>query len=552
MSGPPESHARGEAPTASAGGKPPLPGERVVSQDLSPDGDWKPRFNPWLIAVAVMLATFMEVLDTSVANVALPNIAGTMASSTDEAMWVLTSYLVANGIVLPATAWLSAMFGRKRFLITCIAAFTAASALCGAAKSLEFLVFARILQGAAGGALMPVSQTILLECFPKKQHSQAMAFFGLGVIVAPILGPVLGGWITDNYSWRWIFYINVPIGILAASLSHLLLEDPPYVRNARPGAIDKLGLALLALWVGTLQIVLDKGQQQDWFASAWILWLSVICVVSFFGWLAWELLTPEPVVNLRALHDRNLAMGTLLLFVVGAVLYGTTATVPLYLQTLMGYTSYLAGLALMPRGLTAALAMVLVVPLMALLGGRRLVGIGFAFMAWGCFALGAINLSVDMRNIILPTMAQGLAMGFIFVPLTTMANATLSQAEMANASGLTNLARNIGGSVGIALNSTFLARFAQAHQNPLASHMTPYDAPFQDALQQTTHFMGTLTDATSAASAGMAAMYGRLVQQATLLAFVDTFIWMSLICLLCVPLAFLFREARGRGPGMMH
>ena len=300
---------------------------------------WKPSANPWLIAAAVMLATILEVLDTSVANVAVPHIAGNLSASTDEATWVLTSYLVSNAIVLPMTGWLGSFFGRKRFLIACIGLFTLASAACGAATTLGMLIFARILQGAAGGALQPLSQSILMESFPPAKRGMAMATFGLGVVVAPIIGPVLGGWITDNYSWRWIFYINVPMGVLAVLMCQAFIEDPPYLSHAREklgGKIDYVGFGLLAVWLGTLQIILDRGQEDDWFNANWICWASVVSAAALIALIAWELRVEHPLVDIRVFRNRNFAMGTLLITVVGVVLYSTTALLPLFLQDVDG------------------------------------------------------------------------------------------------------------------------------------------------------------------------------------------------------------------------
>src|ERR1700724_4677653 len=320
---------------------------------------WKPAANPWLIAAGVMLATFMEVLDTSVANVSLTHIAGNLSASTDEATWVLTSYLVSNAVILPASSWLSRRFGRKRFLITCITIFTLASILCGLATSLGFLILARIIQGAGGGALQPVSQAVMLETFPAEKRGAAMSVYAMGVVVAPILGPTLGGWLTDNYSWRWVFYINIPVGILAVILCSLLLEDPPYLKDARPGRIDFIGFALLTIWIGCLQVMLDKGQDDDWLSSNFIRWLAFGAAIGFIAFLIWELRAENPIVNLRVLLDRNLAIGSILLFLLGAILYGTTSILPLFLQNLLSYTSLQAGLVISPRGFGAILGSII-------------------------------------------------------------------------------------------------------------------------------------------------------------------------------------------------
>ncbi len=319
--------------------------------------DWCPECNPWLIAAAVILPTFMEVLDTSIASVALPHIAGSFSASTDEATWVLTSYLVANAVILPASNWFALRFGRRRFLLFCIALFTAASFLCGAATSLGLMLFARTLQGAGGGALQPLSQAILLESFPPQKRGSAMAAFALGVVVAPVLGPTLGGWLTDQYSWRWAFYINVPIGFLALWMISAFVEDPPYIRSARLGRLDGIGLGLLAVWLGALQVILDKGQEDDWFGAVWIRYASAVVAIAFVAFLIRQLRVPRPIVNLSVFRDRNFALGCLLIGLFGAVIYGIIAILPLFYQTVMGYTAWSAGLAVSPRGVGAILIM---------------------------------------------------------------------------------------------------------------------------------------------------------------------------------------------------
>ncbi|HEY2799566.1 MAG TPA: DHA2 family efflux MFS transporter permease subunit, partial [Chthoniobacterales bacterium] len=344
--------------------------------------DWKPTYNPWLIAASVMLATFMEVLDTSVANVSLPHIAGNLSATTDEATWVLTSYLVANAIILPATNWLGNLFGRKRFLVACILLFTAASALCGASASLGFLVIARVLQGAAGGALQPISQAVLLESFPPAKRGAAMAVFAMGVVVAPILGPTLGGWITDNYSWRWVFYINLPIGVLAGLMANAFIEDPPYLKKVSARNIDYLGFGFLAVWLATLQFVLDKGQELDWFGSHLIACCVAISVLGFLAFVVRELTARQPLVDLRVLKNRNLAVGCALIAILGALLYGTIAVLPLFMQNLLGYTALDAGLALSPRGIGAFLATIVVGRLVGKISNRVLITVGFIGLAY--------------------------------------------------------------------------------------------------------------------------------------------------------------------------
>src|SRR5712671_4695609 len=473
--------------------------------------EWTPTFNPWLIAASVMLATFMEVLDTSVANVALPHIAGNLSATPEEATWVLTSYLVSNAIILPAASWMGRFFGRKRFLIVCIAIFTLSSAVCGAAGSLGMLIVARIAQGAGGGALQPIAQAVLMESFPREKRGSAMAVFGLGVVVAPIIGPTLGGWITDNYSWRWIFYINIPIGILAVFMANMFVEDPPYIRDQRPGRIDYLGFGLMALALGTMQLVLDKGQEEEWFSSSFITWFVILSVTAAIAFVIWELRSKEPIVDLRVMLNRNFAVGTSLMVCMGIVLYGTIALLPLFLQTLMGYPAVDSGLAVSPRGFGAVTSMLIVGRLINRVRGRYLVMFGFTVLAYSIYLFSKINLEISISSIVWPNIISGFAMGFIFVPLTTMALGTLSNEQMGNASGVFNLMRNSGGSIGIATVTTLLARGAQAHQAAMVSHLTPYDPAFQQRVQALT---GTLsTQAGSAASQqAYGAIYGTLVR----------------------------------------
>src|SRR5918911_451852 len=476
---------------------------------------WTPSFNPWLIAASVMLATFMEVLDTSVANVALPHMAGNLSATTEEATWVLTSYLVSNAIILPATGWLTTFFGRKRFLIVCIIIFTVASAMCGAATSLGMLITARILQGAGGGALQPIAQSVLLESFPPEKRGSAMALYGLGVVVAPIIGPTLGGWITDNYSWRWIFYINLPVGALAVFMANIFVEDPPYIKNQRPGRIDYVGFGLMAVGLATLQLVLDKGQEEDWFSSSLILWATVFAALAIVAFVVWELRSDEPIVNLRILKDRNFAVGTLLITLMGVVLYGSIALLPLFLQTLLGYPATASGMAVSPRGFGSILSMIIVGRLVGRVDGRWLIMFGFSVLAFSTWMLAGLNLDIAMSNVVWPNIISGCAMGFIFVPLTTMAMGTLPNEQMGNASGVYNLMRNTGGSIGIAVMSTFLSRGAQVHQSAIAAHMTQYDPAFQERLRQIAGAL-SLRGGGGATQQALASIYGMVLRQSML------------------------------------
>ena len=518
--------------------------ETVPAPIVTTPEPWKPSFSPWLIAIAVMLATFMEVLDTTIVNVSLRHIAGNLAAGEDEATWVLTSYLVSNAIVLPASAWFSKFFGRKRFLMVCVVIFTLSSFLCGVATSLPILIFARVLQGIGGGALQPIANAVMLESFPPKKRGMAMAIYGLGVVVAPVIGPTLGGWITDNYSWRWVFYINVPIGIIALFMMNRFLEDPPYIKNAKPGRIDAVGFGLMALGLATLQIILDKGQQDDWFEASWIVWASVIAVTALVAFVIWELRAKDPIVNLRILRNRNFALGATLITAMGIIAYAPMTILPQFLQGLLGYPALNSGMALSPRGLGAMVGMPLVGLLISRVDSRLLIATGFTLTAITCFLLGNLTLDVSGMHFVGPNVIQGIAMGLIFVPLTTTAMGTLKNEEIGNATGIFSLVRNIGAGVGISLVTTAVSRNTQSHQTTLAAHFSPYSSVFQEKLQ-------ALQQGLSLEQA-YAAFNGMLMKQASLLAYVDTFRWMALGCLLCVPLVLLLKKAKSSGPVAAH
>jgi DHA2 family multidrug resistance protein len=515
---------------------------------------WHPSHNPWLIATAVMLATFMEVLDTSVANVALPHIAGSLSATSDEATWVLTSYLISNAIILPATNWLGNVFGRKRFLIGCIGIFTLSSALCGAATNLGFLVLARVLQGAGGGALQPVSQAILLESFPPEKRGAAMATFAMGVVVAPILGPIFGGWITDHYSWRWIFYINLPIGIAAVLMVQAMVEDPPYLNRVAFSSIDYIGFGLMAVWLACLQYVLDKGQEEDWFSSRIIVSLSVLSILAFLGFIARELVAKEPLVNLAVLRNRNFSVGLVLITILGAVLYGTTAVLPLFMQNLMGYTALNAGLALSPRGAGAFVTTIIVGRIAGrIISNRILLAIGFLILAFASFRLGNLELSIPMSFIVKMSVINGIAISCIFVPLTTSTMGTLNQEEIGNASGIYNLMRNLGGSLGIAGITTLIARRAQVHQAYLSEHITQYHNAYAQQLNQIQSGLASQVGSPQAHEQAQAILGRTVIQQANVLAYVDNFLWIAIICLVSLPLILLLKKAKGSaGEAMAH
>ena len=508
--------------------------------------EWRPRHNPWLIAVGVMLATFMEVLDTSIANIALPHIAGSLSSTPDEATWVLTSYLVSNAIILPMTGWMANYFGRKRLLIMCIGFFTFASMLCGAAPTLPLLIIARILQGIGGGAMVPIAQAVLLESFPPQKRGVAMAAFAQGVVVAPILGPTLGGWITDNYSWRWIFYVNLPIGFLAMFMAQWLVEDPPYIRRNKHATIDYIGFALLCVGLGALQITLDKGQEADWFGSVWIRWMIIISVAALIAFIAWEFTVEHPLVDLRVFRNRNFAVGVFLMMILAGVLYGTTAGLPLFMQTLMGYPALQSGLTQSPRGVAAFITTFIIGRIVGKIRNRYLLIFGFSLLACSSWMLGNINLQVSAASVIWPGVLNGIAISFIFVPLTTATMGQLQQSQIGNASGFYNLMRNLGGSMGIAFVTTMLTRGAQKHQALMVEHMTSTDPAFVQQLDAAQHALARQTDVVTATSQAYSMLYQTLNSQASLWAFVDNFRFFCLAALGCIPLVFLFKRLPAR------
>jgi len=504
--------------------------------------------HPWLVAFTVMLAVFMEVLDTSVANVALPHISGNLSAGVDESTWVLTSYLVSNAIVLPLTGWFSTLFGRKRFYMTCVAIFTISSMLCGLAPSLGWLVFFRILQGAGGGALQPISQAILLESFPKEKQGMAMAMFGVGVVMAPIIGPTLGGWLTDSYSWRWIFLINIPVGAFSLILTLFLIFDPPFLVRKKFNAgvsIDFIGLGLLSVGLGFLQVVLDKGQREDWFESHFIVACAVVSFIGLVAALVWELNRKDPIVDFRLLKDRNFFLATVTMFVLGFVLYGSTALLPIFLQTLLGYTAMLSGLVLSPGGIVVVIMLPIVGKLLTRFEARWLVIFGVVIVAASLFHMATFNLDIDFRTAMMARIYQSAGMAFLFVPINVMAFYFIPKEKFNNATGIINLARNIGGSFGIANVVTLLARRTQFHQGMLVSHMTPFDSAYQAMVNGAARLLvvagSSFADAQTQAN-GMA--YGLLQRHATMLAFVDDFWLMGLTFLSLVPLMFLMKKSR--------
>ncbi|MGC2198298.1 MAG: DHA2 family efflux MFS transporter permease subunit [Terriglobales bacterium] len=517
--------------------------------------EWRPAVNPWIIAIAVTLATFMEVLDTSIANVALPHIAGSLSAGQDESTWVLTSYLVSNAIVLPLSGWLSSIVGRKRFYMSCVALFTTSSFLCGFAPNLPALIIFRILQGIGGGGLQPSEQAILADTFPPAKRGMAFAVYGIAVVMAPAIGPTLGGWITDNYTWRWIFFINIPVGILSLLLTSRLIQDPPYFRRRKLGEtrIDYIGLGFVALGLGTLQIVLDKGQREDWFESRFILGLAIVSAASILFVIWWEWRHKDPIVDLHLFRERTFAVSNLLMFMLGFALLGSTLLLPLFMQTLLGYTAQLSGMALSPGGFAIMVIMPIVGWLLSRYDARYLLLFGLSMLSFSLFHMTGFNLQIDFKTAVLARVLQAVGLAFLFVPINTAAYAYLPREKNNAASGLMNLARNIGGSVGISFVTTMLDRRTQKHLSDLTSHLTAGNAQLQAMLRGIAQQL--IVHGTSPADAKKQAYFvvqGMLQRQAAMLAYLDNFHVLAYIILAMIPTVFLMKKTKSSGGMAVH
>jgi MFS transporter, DHA2 family, multidrug resistance protein len=521
--------------------------EKITSKLRMPDGS----INPWVIALTVTLATFMEVLDTSIANVALPHIRGSLSASADEATWVLTSYLVSNAIVLPLSGWLSSLMGRKRFYMSCVVVFTLSSFLCGFAHSLGTLVIFRILQGAGGGGLQPSEQAILNDTFPLAKRGMAFAVYGIAVVVAPTIGPWLGGYITDNYSWRWIFYINVPVGIISILLTYLLVSDPPYMKrvNLKEGfRIDYVGLGLITLGLASMQIVLDKGQRKDWFSSSFIVTFFVLTVIGLVAGVLWELRTKDPVVDFKMLKNRNFAIATIAMFFLGFVLYSTTMLIPEMLQELLGYSAERAGLALSPGGALIMVMMPIVGFLVAKVDTRYLITFGCTISASALFVMAGWNLQLDFRHAVLGRMMQTFGLAFLFIPINVSAFAYVPRELTNMGTGIINLSRNIGASVGLAAVTTLLERRTQAHQSRLMEHVNAMNPAYGNMVNGTAGMLMTHGATLSQATAQARGMVMNMVQrQATMMAFLDNFKLLGIIFFAVIPVMVMLKKPQSRG-----
>ena len=497
--------------------------------------------HPWLVALSVLAGTFMVVLDTTVVNVALPHIAGSLSSSVEESTWALTSYLAANAIILPMTAWLARLVGRKRLLILAVAGFTTASVLCGMAPNLLMLIAFRVIQGTTGGVMQPLSQAVMLEAFLPRDRGKAMGLWSIGIIVAPILGPVLGGWLTDTLSWRWVFYVNVPVGIVAIFMIRAFITDPHYIR--RPERIDGYGLFLLAIGIGALQIALDKGEEKDWLASGWIVALLITAGVFLVALVFRELMARQPVVNLRAFKERTFAVGVTLITVMAFALYGSLVMLPVFLQVLLGYPAFQAGITLMPRGYASLFATPIVGLIIGYVDPRKLLTLGFLIGAGSLLWFSYLNLQVGYWNLFWPQFFQGMSFSLLMVPLTVMTMDRIAPEAIGNAASLFNLLRNLGGSVGIAVTQTLLDRFRQGQTNILGGHVSAYSPATRMTLESLRRmFVAHGSDPVTATQQAHVMVWGMVQRQAAMIAYLDVFRLLTFLLLLAIPLVFLLKK----------
>lgn len=495
-----------------------------------------------MVAIPTIFAAFMFVLDETVANVALPHMAGTFSATRDESMWIITFYLVASGVSIPTVDFFCKMVGRKNYFMLCTLVFTISSFLCGLAKSLDMMVFMRIIQGFAGGGLLPISQAILLEAFPKEARGKAMAVFGLVVVVAPIIGPVVGGWITDNWTWSWIFFINIPIGIFTLYISKLFLEDPPYAQKQKGVKIDNIGFLLLLIWLVTLQIMLDKGNNKDWFNSPFIMKMGITSLISGVSFFWWQLKAKNPLINLKVFRDKNFTIGTFVQVIIMGVLMASLVLLPQFLQNLMGYTALLSGLTIIPRGCGALISLVFCGYLSTKVDNRILAVIGLLFIGVAGTALGFLNLQISNINVAIPNFLFGVGMGFAMIPLVSLSVITLKNEQMTNASGIQNLVKNIGGAIGTSLAATFISRFSQIHQHYMVGNLNPLNPVFQAKFAATKGAIMQYTDPVSASYLAQYSLYGQMLKQSTLWGFMETFRIFGILAILIIPLLFFIKK----------
>ena len=500
--------------------------------------EWKPSHNPWIVCIPIMLAAFMFVLDETIANVALPYMAGSFSVSRQESTWVLTSYLIASGIVIPSVDFFCKLMGRKNFFIFSIILFTVSSFLCGIANSLPMMVITRILQGFGGGAVLPLAQAITLEMWPVEKRAQSMALFGFVVVIAPIIGPVLGGWITSNWSWPFIYFINIPIGILCVWSAKKLIEDPPYARKQKNVKIDAIGFYMLIGWLTCMQIVLDKGNDADWFGSTWVCWLTFFAVLFAVIFFIVQSKKKDSLIDLNVFKDGNFFFGTIVQIVMHGILLASLAILPQFLQGLMGYDAFLSGVAMMPRGVGAMLTILFIGTIGSKINAKILVVMGLAILSTASFMLCNLNLHIATINIAIPNFLMGIGMAMCMIPIITLSTMTLTQEQMTNASGVQNLLKNLGGAIGTSIVTTLISRKAQAHQAFLVGNMTLLNDAFLERLQAYQGMFCALTDKISANYMANLLLYKQMLQQANMGAFRDTFEACAIACVVIIPLIF--------------
>lgn len=502
------------------------------------------QISPWLTTIAVMTAAFIFVLDGTIANVALPQMAGSFSSSNDEATWILTSYLIASGIVVPSVDWFSKLFGRKQFFIGCILLFTVASLLCGLSTSLDMMILSRILQGLGGGALLPVAQAILLEAFPIEKRALAMSIFGFGVVVAPVIGPILGGWLTDNWSWNWIFFINIPFGILAAITSKLWIFDPPYAQKQKNPKIDYVGFTFLIVWLVTFQVFLDKGNNADWFGSQWICWMFGVSMVAMIAFIYSQIVQKDSIIDLSVFKNRSFLLGTAILVVSNMVLYASTTIMPLFLQNLIGYNAFWSGYSLMPRGFGSVLAIFIYSIINRFIDFRIFTAIGLVGLGVSSLMFGFLNLEMSMISIIIPNFIFGFSVGLTITVLTTASMESITNAQMTNASGVQNLIKNLGAAIGTSLVATMVSRYSQAFQQNLVGFLDPNNTVYAEKLAALTSFFCQYDVYAVALQKAQGMIYNQLLQQSALCAYMETFRVWGIVSLLSIPLLLLYKNKK--------